>query len=180
MTARFKAFLCTLLLITIGITACRTAQEAPDEPAASPTTKPPPLATLEARSADFVIDFDDDGCTVVGPGSVQIGEYHFVVNNQSDLPLTLWVAPYIGEGSFEDHWTWREENCGGQGAHCENEEGEFQSYSLVAWTNPIQSANDGIQTYYKVYDLNKSGEYVIWVSKDGYYGYLCEPLQVTN
>ena len=102
---------------------------------------------------DFIVTFDGKSCIVEGPADVSPGEYLVVLYNQTDLPAVLWVAPYQSEGSYEDHFQWREENCGGQGAHCEDKDGNEIMYNLIGWPNAKNQAQEGNKVYYKVYDI---------------------------
>jgi hypothetical protein len=182
-------------LVVFTITACgptSTEEAIPDTPQPSKTPQPtiaptetpagtPTLTTLEilqARPPDFELTFTDEGCTVFGPKEINRGEYLVVLHNQTELPTVLWMANYYGGGSFEDHMLWREENCGGQGTHCEDEDGNEMGYGLVTWMGPNIQANDGIKTYYKVYDVKQAREHSLWVALDGFWGWLCAPIQV--
>ncbi|HDD62518.1 MAG TPA: hypothetical protein ENF22_08340 [Chloroflexi bacterium] len=157
-----------------------SAPEPTQEPTQKPTQKPPALATLESGEPDYIVTFDGKSCIVEGPAEVSPGEYLVVLYNQTDLPATLWVALYQSEGSYEDHLLWREENCGGQGTNCKDEDGREMSYNLIRWSNAKNQAQDGIKVYYKVYDLTIQREHVIWVSSDSWWGWLCAPFQVVT
>ncbi len=140
--------------------------------------KPTMLEILQAREPDFIITIIDKRCMVEGPSEMHPGEYLAALYNQTDLPAVLWMANYRRGGSYEDHLRWREENWGGQGTYCENEgDGEI-GYSLVGWMNAKQQAQDGIETYYKVYDVKITREHLFFVSLDRYFGWLCVPVQV--
>lgn len=190
-----KLLIIMTLLLTLTIASCGptpTEEAAPDTPQPSKTPQPTiaPTATpagtstptyleiLQARPPDFEITFTNQGCIVFGPKEITPGEYLVVLHNQTELPAVLWMANYYGGGSFEDHMQWREENCGGQGTHCEDEDGNEMSYELVTWMGPKIQANDGIMSYYKVYDVKQAREHSFWVAWDGWWGWLCAPVQV--
>ncbi|MEE8355966.1 MAG: hypothetical protein V3R33_01540 [Anaerolineales bacterium] len=189
-----KLLIFVLVLIAMLITACASSpvEEAPTVAplpslTVTPTTATPAgtytpttLEILQARVPDFEITFNDQGCTVFGPKEITRGEYLVVLHNQTELPANLWMYNYFGEGSFEDHLHWREENCGGQGTHCEDEDGGEIMYSLVTWMGPKLQAHDGINTYYKVYDVKQAREHSFWVSMDMWWGWLCAPIQVNQ
>jgi hypothetical protein len=184
-----KHFFYMVPVIALCMAACGSTevqQTAPDTQAPTttsipePTQKPPALAKLEAMEPDFIVTFDGKSCIVEGPAEVSQGEYLVVFYNQTDLPATLWVAPYQSEGSYEDHSHWREENCGGQGGHCEDKDGNEIGYSLIGWPNAINQAQEGNNVYYKVYDIKIQREHVIWVSSNAWWGWMCAPLQVVT
>ena len=124
--------------------------------------------------------FDEDGCTVEGPSELKIGEYLIVLHNQTDLPANLWLGSYFGEGTFDNHLKWREEICGGQGTHCEDDEGNEMGYEFLTWHGPIKQAKEGEETYYKIYEVKMKRQYFLWVSSDRWWGWLCSPIQVSN
>jgi len=192
-----KLLIIVLFLITMLITACGSApveETAIDDPlptltltptiafTATPVGTPTPttLEILQARDPDFEIIFNDQGCTLFGPMEITRGEYLVVLHNQTELPAVLWMENYFGGGSFDDHLRWREENCGGQGTHCEDEDGNEISYSLVTWMGPKLQAHDGIQAYYKIYEVKQAREHSFWVSLDRWWGWLCAPVQVSK
>ena len=164
-----------VLFLFVFVTGCQSSDVEPP-PTPEPTSRPALLQTLEVRTPDFEIFFDDENCTVEGPDEIKIGEYFVVLHNDVDLPAQFFIDRYTGEGSFEDHLAWREEKCGGQGSHCEEED----YYPRVALLNAISQANDGHKTYYKVFNFTMPGNYIIGVSKDGWWGWMCKPLTVTN
>ena len=155
--------------------AAQTAAAVTDTPS-SPTT----LDNLKDMDPTYEIFFDGETCIVDGPAELTPGEYMFILHNETDLPATLWLASYFGEGSFDDHLLWKEENCGGQGSHCENAEGNMISYSLISWGNAKKQAQEGIEDYYKIYDISYIREHAIYVSSDGWWGWICAPIQVSN
>lgn len=192
-----KLLIIVLFLIAMLITACGSAPgEGTATDTQSPTltliptkaftatpagtSTPTTLEILQAKDPDFEIIFNDQGCTLFGPMEITRGEYLVVLHNQTELPAVLWMANYFGGGSFDDHLRWREENCGGQGTHCEDEDGNEISYSLVAWMGPKLQANVGEEVYYKVYDVKNAREHSFWVSLDRWWGWLCAPVQVNN
>ncbi len=192
-----KLLIIVLFLIAMLITACgsvpveETLTDAPLPTltliptkafTATPagTSTPTTLEILRARDPDFEIIFNDQGCTLFGPKEITRGEYLVVLHNQTELPAVLWMENYFGGGSFDDHLRWGEENCGGQGTHCEDEDGNAISYSKVTWMGPKKQANDGIKTYYKVYDVKQAREHSFWVSLDRWWGWLCAPVQVSK
>ena len=144
------------------------------------TSKPTTLNQLKAMDPNYEIFIDGKECIVEGPAELSTGEYLFILHNQTDLPATLWLANYYGEGSYENHLLWRDENCGGQGSHCEDEEGNYISYPNVAWINAKKQAQDGIETYYKIYNITYQRQYLIEVSIDAWWGFLCAPIQVSD
>jgi hypothetical protein len=170
-----------LIFVSILSTACGSA---PEEAAVPPEevlpTKSEKLKEFEAMEPTFVIQFDGEECLVEGPSEVKFGEYLFVLHNHTDLPASQALGSYFGEGSYENHFQWREENCGGQGTYCEDEEGIYQSYSLATWYNPINQTHDGDKAYYKIFKVDTEREYVIWAYSDLHWGWLCAPFQVTK
>ncbi len=189
MTSPAKKFFYLIPVIALCVAACGSTevqQMAPDTQASTttsvpePTQKPPALSTLEVMEPDFIVTFDGKSCIVEGPAEVYPGEYLVVLYNQTDLPAVLWVAPYQSEGSYEDHFQWREANCGGQGGHCEDKDGGEISYNLIGWPNAKNQAQEGIKVYYKVYDIKIQREHVIWVSSNMWWGWMCAPLQVVT
>jgi hypothetical protein len=192
-----KLLIIVLFLVALLITACGSApveETAPDTQSptltlmptkastATPagTSTPTTLEILQDKDPDFEIIFNDEGCTLFGPMEITRGEYLVVLHNQTELPAVLWMENYFGGGSFDDHLRWREENCGGQGTHCEDEDGNEISYSLVTWMGPKLQAHDGIQTYYKIYEVKQAREHSFWVSLDRWWGWLCAPVQVNK
>ena len=139
------------------------------------TAPPTTLEMLKALSPDYQIYIDGEECIVEGPSELTTGEYFFILHNQDELPATLWLGSYFSEGTFENHLLWREENCGGQGSHCDH-----ISYAFATWYNAKKQAQEGRETYYKVYDITLEREYFIWVSLDGWWGWNCAPIQVSK
>lgn len=188
---RKSILLISFLLTCLVFTACSNAQNEQDindvsqsgvEPTSTllpePTQKLPALATLENMVPDYEIFFDGVTCRVEGPNQISLGEHNFILHNTSDLSATLWVAPYTGEGSFEAHLAWREQNkCAQPGARCEDEDGNLESYDQIRWVNAVKQAKEGTSIYYKVYDLTSSGEYLIYVGSNNL-GWLCMPFSV--
>jgi hypothetical protein len=184
-----------LIFFTLFSSACGTGSE---EAAAPPEdvvpTKSETLKELEAMEPTFVIRFDGKECVVEGPNEVKFGKYLFVHHNLTDLPSTQALGSYFGEGSYDNHFQWREENCGGpesdhfqceencggQGAYCRDVDGDYISYSFATWYNPIKQANDGGKTLYKLFEIDMEREYVIWAYADGRWGWLCDSFQVTK
>ena len=192
-----KLMIIVVFLFAMLITACGSSpvEEAPtDTPlptltllptkafTATPagTSTPTTLEILQAKDPDFEIIFNDEGCTVFGPKEITPGEYLVVLHNQNELPANLWMENYFGGGSFEDHLHWREENCGGQGTHCEDEDGGEINYTLMTLMGPKLQAHDDIKTYYKVYEVKQAREHSFWVSLDMWWAWLCAPIQVNN
>ncbi len=177
-----------IILIALFLSGCGPSPEqkaATNTPIPSPTiqiTKPPAgtvtptiLEILKAMNPTYEIYFDGEECIVEGPSELNTGEYFFILHNQDELPATLWLGSYFGEGTFENHLLWREENCEGQGSHCDE-----ISYSFATWNNPKKQAHEGRETYYKVYDIPLEREYFITVSLDGWWGWLCTSIQVSK
>ena len=154
----------------------------PEETDAQPevTKKPTTLDQLKEMDPTYEIFFDGEECIVEGPAELTPGEYFFILHNQTDLPAILWLGDYFGEGSFDDHMLWREENCEGQGSHCENEEGIGIDYSNVRWMNAKKQANEGRETYYKLYEFSYQRQHIIYVASDAWWGWLCAPIQISN
>jgi len=190
-----KEMIFGVIILTFGllISGCGPSPEqeaAPNIDLPSPTvqiTKPPAgtaapttLEILKAMSPDYHVYFDGEECIVEGPSELNTGEYFIILHNQTDLPLVLWLGSYFGEGTFDNHLLWREENCGGQGTHCEDDEGNEITYSFAKWHNPNKQANEGIETYYKAYDITMERQHFIWVSLDRWWGCNCAPIQVSN
>ena len=146
------------------------------EGTAAPTT----LEILKAMTPSYEVYFDGVECIVEGPSELNTGEYFFILHNQTDPPASLGLGSYFGEGTFDDHLLWREENCGGQGSHCEDDEGQLKTYTYVTRYNPNKVAREGIETYYVVYDITMERQYSIVVYSDGWWSWLCAPIQVSN
>ena len=196
MRTRSSIFVFSLLLfISFLGTACGQAPEEAVAPVEEvKPTKSETLKELEAMEPTFVIRFDGKECVVEGPKEVKFGEHLFVHHNLTDLPSTQALGSYFGEGSYDDHFQWREENCsgpesdhfeceencGGQGAYCQDVDGGYMSYKLAAWYNPIKQAYDGDKTLYKLFEIDMEREYVIWAYSDGHWGWLCDSFQVTK
>lgn len=152
-----------------------------DPPIEAPTVKPSTLDILKEMEPLFIAHIDGEKCIVEGPAEVKTGEYLVVLHNTSDLPANLWIGSYFGEGSFEAHRQWREENCGGiEGVHCEDEDGNAIGYSKVTWEQTLKQAQEGEETYYKLYNFEKERQYTVYVSLDGWWGWPCYPFQVTK
>ena len=146
----------------------------------SGTATPTTLEILKAMTPAYEVYFDGEECIVEGPSEINTGEYFIILHNQTDLPAILGLGSYFGEGTFDEHLLWREENCGGQGSHCEDDEGNEIGYSFATWYFPNKQAHEGRETYYKVYDITLEREYLITVSLDGWWGWLCAPIQVSK
>lgn len=131
-------------------------------------------------SPDYQVYFDGEECIVEGPSELNTGEYLFVLHNQTDLPAILMLGSYFGEGTFDDHLYWLEENCEGQGSRCEDDDGNMFSYVFVTGYFPKKQANEGRETYYRLYDITMERQYLIEVYLDGYWGWLCAPIQVSK
>jgi len=182
-----------IILIALFLAGCGSSSEqkaATNLPVPSPTTQnaiisegtaaPTTLEILKAMTPAYEVYFDGEECIVEGPSELSTGEYFIILHNQTDLPLVLWLGSYFGEGTFDNHLLWREENCGGQGTHCEDDEGNEIGYSFAKWHNPNKQAHEGIETYYKLYDITMERQYFIWVSLDRWWGWNCVPIQVSK
>jgi len=182
-----------LMLLCILLSACGPSpeQEAPPNThLPSPTIQitktpagtaaPTTLEILKDMDPTYEINFDGEECIVEGPSELNPGEYVVILHNQTDLPLNLWLGSYFGEGTFDDHLLWREENCGGQGTHCEDEEGNEISYTFAKWHNPLKQAQEGKETYFKLYEITLERQYFLWVSLDRWWGWNCAPIQVSK
>jgi hypothetical protein len=123
---------------------------------------------------------DGKECRVMGPSEIPPGEYLFVLYNLTDSHSNVSVGSYMEGGSYEDHFQWREENCGGQGTDCEEVAGKNISYAFATWYYAKIKANEGEETFYKVFDLTKEREHVIWAYSDWRFGWMCAPFQVTK
>ena len=173
------------LIGLVIVTSCNTstndpslATDSPSEIETKSTSQPTSLDILKAMDPTFEIYFDGESCEVEGPSEINPGEYLFVLHNDTDLPASVTIGSYFGEGSYENHFQWREENCGGQGTDCKDADGNNISYSLATWYNTKKLAKEGKQTYYKLFDISMKREYNIWVYSDGIYGWLCAPFNV--
>ena len=144
------------------------------------TATPTTLEMFKAMSPDYHVYFDGEECIVEGPSEINTGEYLFILHNQTDLPTILVLGSYFGEGTFDNHLYWLEENCEVQGFHCEDDDGFMFSYVFVTGYFPKKQANEGYETYYRLYDITMERQYLIEVSLDGYWGWLCAPIQVSN
>lgn len=151
-----------------------TATEAESTTSSQPTS----LDILKAMDPTFEIYFDGESCVVEGPSEINPGEHLFVLHNDTDLPASVTIGSYFGEGSYEDHYQWREENCGGQGSDCKDADGNNMSYTLASWYSAKRSANEGRQTYFKLFDISMKKEHNIWVYSNSIYGWLCAPFNV--
>ncbi len=182
-----------IILIAVYLSGCGPSSEktaATNTPIPSPTIQitktpaetaaPTTLDILKAMSPDYQVYFDGEECIVEGPSEINTGEYFIILHNQTDLLLILGLGSYFGEGTFDDHLLWREENCGGQGSRCEDDEGHFFSYLFDTWYFPKKQANEGRETYYRLYDITMERQYYIIVELDGYWPWLCAPIQVSN
>ena len=164
------------LAVSICLTACSPFSGDQTLPSAAPplaettatSSKPTNLDILKEMDPTFGIFIDGEECEVDGQSEIKFGEYLFVLHNDTDLPASMTIGSYFSEGSSQDHSLWREENCGGQGAHCEAEEGTGISYSLATWYNPKKLAQDEESAYIKLFEVNMEREYVIWVYSDHY------------
>ena len=152
--------------------------ETPPEAETASTSQPTSLDILKAMDPTFEIFFDGESCVVEGPSEINVGEYLFVLHNDTDLPASITIGSYFGEGSYNDHFQWREENCGGQGTDCKDDNGKNMSYTLATWYSAKRRANEGRQTYFKLFDISMKREHNIWVYSDGIYGWLCAPFIV--
>jgi hypothetical protein len=182
---KISVWACLLGVVGLGIlTSCSAStSELPlstDTPpeAESTSSLPTSLDILKAMEPTFEIFFDGESCVVEGPSAINPGEHLFVLHNDTDLPASVTIGSYFGEGSYEDHYQWREENCGGQGTDCKDSDGIDISYSLATWYSPKKLAREGQQTYYKLFDISMKREYNIWVYSNGVYGWLCAPFQI--
>ena len=146
----------------------------------SETARPTTLEILKAMRPDYHVYFDGEECIVEGPSEINTGEYLFILHNQTDLPTILVLGSYFGEGTFDNHLYWLEENCEVQGFHCEDDDGFMFSYVFVTGYFPKKQANEGYETYYRLYDITMERQYLIEVFLDGYWGWLCAPIQVSN
>ena len=99
------------LFLIIFLTACTTAQ--PDQAPAtlSPTeTIALPTPTLVDEPILFgEVTFDGKECTVAGPEEVSRGLYYFILNDESDTNLQLWLNQILEGKTFEDLLDWQEE-----------------------------------------------------------------------
>lgn len=169
----------------IIILSCSAAPEIQALPSATATvilptetpSKPTTLDLLKEIDPTFEVFFDGESCEVEGPSEISFGEHLFILHNDTDLPASITLGSYFGDGSFEDHFQWREENCGGQGTHCEDKDGNLISYAEATWYSPKKSAKEEQLTYYKLFQIDMEREYVIWVYSDGFWGWLCAPFQ---
>jgi len=182
-----------ILIFGLVISGCGPSPEqeaAPNIDLPSPTiqiTKPPAgtkapstLEILKDMDPTYEIFFDGEECIVEGPSELNTGEYLFILNNQTDLPANLSLGSLFGERTFDDYLLWQEENCGGEGSHCEDDDGQYISFEFATWYNPKKQANEGIETQYKLFDINMEREYLIWVDLDMWWGWLCAPIQVSK
>ena len=102
--------MCGLLIVGF-LTACTTSQ--PDStPATIPTTQlsGPATPTLIDEPILFrVVTFDGRKCTVVGPEEVSRGVDYFILNDESDKNMQLWVNQILNDKTFEDLLDWQDE-----------------------------------------------------------------------
>ena len=182
------------ILIAFLSTACGSVQEEVSAPSEEVVpTKSETLKELEAMEPTFVVHFDGKECLVEGPSEINTGDHLFVLHNQLELPAAVALGSYFGDGSYEDHFQWREENCagpdsdhfeceencGGQGAHCSDGE-NLISYTHATWYQPKKMATEGRKTYYKLIEIKHEREHVIWVELDRHWGWMCQSFQVTK
>jgi hypothetical protein len=144
------------------------------------TAAPTTLEILKPITPTFEIYIDGEECIVEGPSELSPGEYLFILHNETDLPANVTIGSFFGEKTFDDYLLWREENCGGQGSHCEDDKGQYISYQYARWFNPNKQANEGRETQYKLFEIKLEGEYVITANLDGWWGWICAPIQVSN
>lgn len=149
-------------------------------PEPSPTAKSTTLDFLQSLEPDFEVFFDGEDCVVEGPSEISLGEYLVVVYNETEINTQGWMANYHKEGSFDDHLLWREENCGGQGTHCEDENGVGISYNLVSWMFPTKQARDGAESHYTLWEVKQTREHSIVVTDDREFEWLCSAIQVNK
>lgn len=177
-----------LMIITVVLILPACSPSSGEQPQSSPTpsaaptketsSEPSTLDILKELEPTFNVHFDGEDCEVEGPSEIKKGEYLFVLHNQTDLPASVTIGSYFGDGSYQDHFQWREEICGGQGTKCLDEDGNGISYSMATWYSPLKTANEEELTYYKLFKVDMTREYVIWVYSDGWWGWLCAPFQV--
>ncbi|UCF60138.1 MAG: hypothetical protein JSV37_10250 [Anaerolineaceae bacterium] len=117
-------WICGLLIIGF-LTACTITQPdpaptslPPTETSGPPTTTSlpptevsgPPTPTLVAEPILFgEVTFDGRECTVEGPEEVPRGVYYFILNDESDKNLQLWVNQIFEGKTFEDLLAWQDE-----------------------------------------------------------------------
>jgi hypothetical protein len=168
----------SLIVVLLALSAGCQPPVAESTSTTEPTSKPVMLQTLEVGIPDFEVFFDGNDCIVKGPDDIKKGEYLVVLHNQTELMANLTLMNYPGEGSYEEHLAWRENNNCGQGIRCENEKGELLSYNAV-WMNAIKQSTDGITTSYKIYDVSFDRQYSFYVGSDNR-GWLCGSVEVIN
>jgi hypothetical protein len=105
-----QRLICVVLLTGI-LMACTSST-----PDAAPTSLPPteisglPTPTLVDEPVLFgEVTFDGSECTVEGPDEVPRGVYYFILNDESDKKLQLWVNQILEGKTFEDLLGWQDE-----------------------------------------------------------------------
>jgi hypothetical protein len=103
-------WVCTLILITF-LSACTALQPEPTPTSIPPTeTSSPPTPTLAPEPIFFgEVTFDGNECTMEGPEEVSRGRYYFILNNESDINLQIWINQLLEEKTFQDLVDWQEE-----------------------------------------------------------------------
>jgi hypothetical protein len=173
------------LVVLVILTACSSfanqqplSADTPVETESTSSSQPTTLDILKAMDPTFEVYFDGESCEVEGPSEINVGDHLFVLHNDTDLPASVTIGSYLSEGSYDDHFQWREENCGGQGTDCKDSDGNDISYSLATWYSPKKLASENQETYFKLFEVNMKREYNIWVYSDGVFGWLCAPFIV--
>lgn len=70
----------------------------------------PPTPTLVDEPILFgEVTFDGNECTVEGPEEVSRGVYYFILNDESDKNLQLWINHILEDKTFEDLLDWQPE-----------------------------------------------------------------------
>ena len=94
-------FIIIISLLTVG---CSSTIDTPTP--IPPTTPPEPTATAEPTPSPepegIVVTFDGRGCTVTGPTELPVGDQPFILIDNSDQEVDLWVSRLLDGKTLGD------------------------------------------------------------------------------
>jgi hypothetical protein len=160
-----------ILLMLVGCNSYKDVPEVQPIDTSTPTpltptdTSGPPTPTLVEEPILFgEVTFDGNECTVEGPSEVPRGAYYFILNDESDKKLKVFLNQILEGKMFENLVDWQEE----PGVYL----------SPPDWIHH-PGTTYSFKTETTVHFLDQVGNYAIVVGDDLMkYLWFCEPFRV--
>ncbi|MGD2147548.1 MAG: hypothetical protein PVH41_12700 [Anaerolineae bacterium] len=160
MVARQRLSQCvTWLMLVALLTGCAALEP-------RPTPEPSPEPTVEAGE----IVFDGTGCTYTGLTEMPMGRYSFVVDDQSDKDVHLYVVTLTDGKTFQDVLEMQSE----PGAYFPKP--DWAKYAIEPGSATYKPDGRRVRTYL----LTREGEHILYVGGfDPWSLWFCAPFWVT-